>query len=49
MDAMCEIDQFEAAAKRMRMKEEAAVEKRKKRLMAKDGGISFLKDDTEKM
>ena len=46
---MCEIDEFEAAAKRMRIKEEAAIEKRKKKMMMKNGGISFLKDGTEKM
>ena len=48
MEAMCEIDQFEAAAKRMRIKEQAAIEKRKKKMMDKDG-ISFLKDGREKM
>ena len=49
MEAMCEIDEFEAAAKRMRIKEEAAVAKRKQKLMLKNGGIAFLKDGTEKM
>ena len=41
MNAMCEIDEFEAAAKRMRMKEEATIEKRKKKMLLKNGGVQF--------
>ena len=41
---MIEIDEFEAAAKRMRIKEEAAIAKRKKKAMGKNGGVEFKED-----
>jgi hypothetical protein len=44
IDAMIEIDEFEAAAKRMKIKEDAAIAKRKKKAMGKNGGVEFKED-----
>ena len=42
---MIEIDEFEAAAKRMRIKEEAAIAKRKMKAQQKNGGVTFKEEN----
>jgi hypothetical protein len=45
MNAMCEIDEFEAAAKRMRMKEQATIDKQKRKMMLKNDGVQFKDEE----
>jgi hypothetical protein len=42
---MIEVDEFEAAAKRHKLKEEAAKEKKKLRQLAKAGDLMFKEDN----